>query len=77
MWGDQHQLIEKERRDHGKTPSNKSRNEDILSGFQAPGMSHRLEVHNHQLSEWLLVSMVPIQTEKREVFPKGVPFFQI
>ena len=30
-----------------------------------------------QLSECLLVSMVPIQTEKREVFPKGVPFFQI
>src|SRR5712691_11824442 len=28
--GDQHQLVEKKRRDHGKTPSDQSRNEGIL-----------------------------------------------
>ena len=32
--GDQHQLIEKESRDHGKTPSYTCRNESILPGFR-------------------------------------------
>jgi RNA-directed DNA polymerase len=44
---DQHQLVEKEIRDHGKTPSCKSRNEGILPGFQTTGISRRLEVHYH------------------------------
>src|SRR5262245_39374639 len=42
--GDQHQLVEKEIRDHGKTPSCKCRNEVIVPGFQT-GISRRLEVH--------------------------------
>src|SRR4029434_11240269 len=32
--GDQYQLVEKERRDHGKTPSYKSSNEGIVPGFR-------------------------------------------
>src|SRR4029453_7520918 len=43
--GDQHQLGEKEIRDHGTTPSCKCRNEGIVPGFQTTGMSRRLEVH--------------------------------
>jgi len=41
----QHQLVEKESRDHGKTPSCKCSNEGILRGFQTTGISRRLEVH--------------------------------
>src|SRR5882724_232877 len=44
--GDQHQLVEKEMGDHGKTPSYKCSNEDILPGFQTVGISRRLEVHD-------------------------------
>src|ERR1051326_5185031 len=44
--GDQHQLVEKEIGDHGKTPSCKCRNEGIVPGFQTAGMSRRLEVHH-------------------------------
>src|SRR5713101_4916323 len=43
--GYQHQLVKKEMGDHGKTPSSRWRNEGILPGFQAVGMSRRLEVH--------------------------------
>src|SRR5262249_26559649 len=42
--GDQHQLVKKEMGDHGKTPSSRWRNEGILPGFQAVGISRRLEV---------------------------------
>src|SRR4029450_3531929 len=42
---DQHQLVEKETRDHGKTPSYRWRNEGILPGFQTVGISRKLEVH--------------------------------
>jgi hypothetical protein len=42
---DQHQLGEKEIRDHGKTPSYRWRNEGILPGFQTVGISRKLEVH--------------------------------
>ena len=35
--GDQHQLIEKEIRDHGNTPSYKCRNEGIVPGFSDGG----------------------------------------
>src|SRR5712692_5820095 len=41
------QLVKKEMGDHGKTPSYRWRNEGILPGFQATGMSRRLEVHDH------------------------------
>src|SRR2546430_3078182 len=44
--GYQHQLVKKEMGDHGKTPSSRWRNEGILPGFQAAGMSRRLEVHD-------------------------------
>ena len=44
--GDQHQLVEKEMGYHGKTPSYKCSNEDILPGFQTVGISRRLEVHD-------------------------------
>ena len=44
--GDQHQLVEKESRDHGKTPSCKCRNEGILPGFQTTGISRRQGVHD-------------------------------
>ena len=44
--GDQHQLIEKERREHGKTPSYKCRNESILPGFQMARIRRRLEGHD-------------------------------
>src|SRR5712691_6848067 len=44
--GDQHQLGEKERRYHGKTPSYKSCNEGILPGFSGYRMSRRIEVHD-------------------------------
>src|SRR6266705_2003095 len=44
--GDQHQLRQKEIRDHGKTPSYTCRNEGILPGFQTAGISRRLEVHD-------------------------------
>src|SRR5215510_12012122 len=49
--GDQHQLIEKEIRDHGKTPSYRWRNESILPGFQTAGISRRLEGHDHLTNE--------------------------
>src|SRR5262252_719099 len=42
---DQHQLVEKERRDHSKTPSYRWRNEGMLLGFQTVGISRTLEVH--------------------------------
>jgi hypothetical protein len=48
--GDQHQLIEKEIRDHGQPPSYKCRNEGILPDFQTAGISRRLQGHN-QVSE--------------------------
>ena len=44
--GDQHQLVEKEMRYHGKTPSYKCCDEGILPGFQVAGISRRLEVHD-------------------------------
>src|SRR5882724_8416047 len=44
--GDQHQLVEKEMRYHGKTLSYKCSNEGILPGFQTVGISRRLEVHD-------------------------------
>ena len=44
--GDQHQLVEKESRDHGKTPSYTCCNEGIVPGFQVVGMSRRLEGHD-------------------------------
>jgi len=44
--GDQHQLVEKERRYHGKTPSDKCCNEGILPGFQTVGISRMLEVQD-------------------------------
>src|SRR5712691_3553924 len=44
--GYQHQLVKKEMGDHGKTPSSRWRNEGILPGFQAVGISRRLEVHD-------------------------------
>ena len=47
---DQHQLVEKEIRDHGKPPSYRWRNEGILPGFQAVGISRSLEVHNPLIS---------------------------
>ena len=37
--------------DHGKTPSSRWRNEGILPGFQAVGISRRLEVHDLTLYE--------------------------
>ena len=43
---DQHQLGEKEIRDHGKTPSYKWSNEGILPGLQTVGISRRPEVHD-------------------------------
>jgi hypothetical protein len=43
---DQHQLVEKEIGDHGKTPSYRWRNEGILPGFQTVGISRKLEVHD-------------------------------
>jgi hypothetical protein len=46
MWSDQHQLVEKESGDHGKTPSYKCCSEGILPGFQVARISRRLEVHN-------------------------------
>jgi hypothetical protein len=47
--GDQYQLVKKEMGDHGKTPSYRWSNEGILPGFQAVGMSRRLEVHDHDV----------------------------
>jgi hypothetical protein len=47
--GYQHQLVVKERGDHGKIPSRRWSNEDIVRGFQTVGMSRRLEVQDHQL----------------------------
>src|SRR6266705_1690387 len=41
--GDQHQLIEKEMGDHGKTPSYRWKNEGILPGFSGCRISRRLE----------------------------------
>src|SRR5262249_17102006 len=53
--GDQHQLIEKESRDHGNTPSYKCRNEGIVPGFQTAGISRRLEGHDLVLRSRILV----------------------
>ena len=47
--GDQHQLVEKEIRDHGKTHSYRWRNESILPGFQTVGISRSVEVHDRAL----------------------------
>jgi hypothetical protein len=43
---DQHQLGEKEIRDHGQTPSYRWRNESILPGLRTVGIRRRLEVHD-------------------------------
>src|SRR5215510_16280355 len=45
--GNQGQLVEKESGDHGKTPSDRWRNEGIVPGFQTVGISRRLEIHDH------------------------------
>src|SRR5262252_7934232 len=42
---DQHQLVEKEMGDHDKTPSDRWRNEGILSGFSGGRISRSEEVH--------------------------------
>src|SRR5262249_38652902 len=42
---DQHQLVEKEMGDHDKTPSDRWRNEGILSGFSGCRISRSEEVH--------------------------------
>src|SRR5215510_11375505 len=60
--GDQHQLIEKEIRDHGKTPSYRWRNESILPGFQTAGISRRLEGHD-RFVEVRTVGEIPPMTE--------------
>src|SRR4029450_6873728 len=59
---DQHQLVEKETRDHGKSPSYRWRNEDILPGLQTVGISRTLEVHgpilpacSNTLCRWMKV----------------------
>jgi hypothetical protein len=44
--GDEHQLVEKEIGNHGKTPSYTGWNEGILLGFPTAGISRRLEVHD-------------------------------
>src|SRR4029450_821395 len=46
----QHQLVEKERGNHGKTPSYRWRDERIVPGFQVAGISRRLAVHARILS---------------------------
>ena len=43
---DQRQLVEKERGDHGKTPSDRWRNEGILPGFSGCRISRRIQVHD-------------------------------
>jgi hypothetical protein len=47
--GGQHQRLEKESGNHGKTPSYTCGNEGIFPGCQAAGISRRLEVHDQQL----------------------------
>src|SRR5262249_35412074 len=44
--GDQHQLVEKEMRYHGKTSSYTCCNEGIVPGFQVVGICRRLEGHD-------------------------------
>src|SRR5262249_15609617 len=44
--GDQHQLVEKELGDHGKTPSYRRRNEGILPGLAGCQITRTLEVHD-------------------------------
>ena len=43
---DQHQLVEKERRDHSNTPAYRWRHEGIVLGFQTVGISRKLEVQD-------------------------------
>ena len=55
--GDQHQLIEKEVGDHGKTPSYRWRNEGILPGFAGYRISRKIEVQDRffllsKMSAW-------------------------
>ena len=45
----QHQLREKECGNHGTTPSNKWRNEGIVSGFQVAGISRRIQVQDQYI----------------------------
>src|SRR5215471_10407837 len=44
--GDQHQLVEKEMGDRGKTPSYRWRNEGILPNLSGHRISRRLQVHD-------------------------------
>src|ERR1043166_5672511 len=64
--GDQHQLVEKEIGDHGKTPSSKCRNEGILPGFQTTGISRRQGVHDR----WRRMSARP--TSKTSPAERGL-----
>src|SRR5215468_7426990 len=43
---DQRELVEKQMRDHGKTPSYTCCNESILPGLSGCGISRRLRVHD-------------------------------
>src|SRR5262249_205337 len=44
--GDEHQLVEKERRDHGNTPSYNGYNERIVPGLSGCRISRKLEVQD-------------------------------
>src|SRR5215472_12630750 len=44
--GDQHQLVEKEMRNHGKTPSYRWKNEGILPDLSGCRISRTLQVHD-------------------------------
>src|SRR5262249_31798584 len=44
--GDQRELVEKQMRDHGKTPSYTGCNESILPGLSGCRISRRLRVHD-------------------------------
>src|SRR5215831_14496843 len=52
--GNQHQLVEKERRDHSNTPSYKSANEGIVPGLSGCRISRKLEVQDPMAQRALL-----------------------
>src|SRR5262245_8324617 len=68
--GDQHQLVEKEMRNHGKTPSYRWKNESILPDLSGCRISRTLQVHDPLI--WLFI-LLHLSWPRRSEPPPPVP----